>query len=1076
MSVFVSKRFRFCLLVVLATILPAKQNVAFSQNVTDLRIDASGAGNTSVSRVEVDGVVEDTPVLNIATPNAAGLSQNVFTQYDIGPEGLVINNYGGDGPVKSDLAGAVLRNPNLSINGEASVILNEVTSSRRSNLFGPQELVGKSANFILANPNGVTCNGCGFLNFPRASIITGKSSIEANGNLGAFDVDGGDVIIEGDGLRANAASGVDFFDIVSRSIVINGQVNAKNLRITSGRNLYDYGTGLATPKADDPAGKPVFGIDSTALGGMYADRITLVGTENGVGVRLRGRASATAGDMVITASGKLVFRNTAVSATGKIRATSSLGAVEIDASSLTSGENLEISAASFRLLNGAIVNAGDNSTRNLSVNVTNEVSVANSFLKSNGSLEINAATIAVDSASTGASKGIQSIGDATLTATDTIANAGFIAAGSKLTLEAWNLIQNVPGGLLQGGTEIRLADGAANSGKFENDQSATVLAPVLNADVREIVNKGTIIANSSTEKSVFVADIVTNEGDGDNTVSSTDGLIFAGNGIDIFTTQSFANINDAFLFANTGDIALGGSTPATAQGDISNENSSIESLNGNIRIFAKTFENTGDPAVVTTGSITPVAETGFDNSIIVGSQFISIVSTCGSFDEPGFRDNVGKTCARSASVESQTITESTTDYRSRLFAGNDIDIFVTDSILNKTSIISAANNVTIDGDAGATFTNQSQQIFDITTLNAFERDTREGSGPVRTIGKLSTFSVRYGAGANLGVFCVSPATMCFSFTDTVTIGGTPVLADKFLKEFFDNGQAETFTAKVGIFSSVEAGNTLTANLTINNVNAGAGSQSGFTTLTAAATPIGPSPVSLVTSSPLFVPSQDPTARFLFQTDPRFSIGGLLGSVDFLAQIGYDADRYQFLGDAYYEQQYLRQQILSATGQRFLADGQTNENEQYKDLLTRGDATRKDFNIKVGVALTPDQVASLQTDIVLLVETEVNGKTVLAPKLYLAASTDTTIVGGALLAANNVIINTDGSVANQGTILASNEISIDTGETVTNEFGKIAAGDELKIAAVDNITNLSGTLSAKDIELESTEGSVINQTL
>ncbi len=1076
MSVFVSVRVRFCVLVILATILPAKQNAAFSQNVTDLRIDASGAGNTSISRVEVDGAVEDTPVLNIATPNAAGLSQNFFTQYDIGPEGLVINNYGGDGPVKSDLAGAVLRNPNLSINREASIILNEVTSSRRSNLFGPQELVGKSANFILANPNGVTCKGCGFLNFPRASIITGKSSIGVNGNLGAFDVDGGDVIIEGDGLRANAASGVDFFDIVSRSIVINGQINAKNLRITSGRNMYDYGTGLATPKADDPSGKPVFGIDSTALGGMYADRITLIGTENGVGVRLKGKVSATAGDMMISASGKLVFKNTSVSATGKIRATSSLGAVEIDASSLTSGENLEISAASFRLLNGAIVNAGDNSTRNLSVNVTNEVSVANSFLKSNGSLEINAATISIDSASAGTSKGIQAIGDATLTATDTIANAGFVAAGSKLTLEAWNLIQNVTGGVLQGGTEIRLADGAANAGKFENDQSATVLAPVINAELREIVNKGTIIANSSTEKSVFLADTVTNEGDGDNTVSSTDGLIFAGNGIDIFTTQSFANINDAFLFASTGDIALGGSTAATAQGDISNENSSIESLNGNIRLFAKTFENTGDPAVVTTGSVTPVAETGFGGSIIVGSQFISIVSTCGSFDDPGFRDNVGKTCARSASVKSQTITESTTDYRSRLFAGNDIEIFVTDSILNKTSIISAANDVTIDGSAGATFTNQSQTIFDTITLNAFDRDTREGSGPFRTIGKLSTFSVRYGTGANLGTFCVSPGKMCFTFTDTVTIGGTPILADKFLKEFFDNGQAETFTTKVGILSSVEAGNTLTANLTIDNVNAGAKSRSGFTTLTAATTPIGPSPVSLVTNSPLFVPNQDPTARFLFQTDPRFSISGLLGSIDFLAQIGYDANTYQFLGDAYYEQQYLRQQILSATGQRFLADGQTNENEQYKDLLTRGDATRKDFNIKVGVALTPDQIASLQTDIVLLVETKVNGKTVLAPKLYLAASTDTTIVGGALLAANNVIIKTDGSVTNQGTILASNKISIDAGETVTNEFGKIDAGNELKIAAVENITNLSGTLSAKDIELESTEGSVINKTL
>ncbi|PRA81766.1 hypothetical protein CQ054_19985, partial [Ochrobactrum sp. MYb29] len=244
------------------------------------------------------------PLVDIVTPNGQGLSHNKYHDFNVGTPGLILNNHDGTFGT-SKLGGNTPGNPNLTNSGPASVILNEVTSGNRSALEGATEVFGHHADVIIANPNGITCDGCGFINTPRATLTTGTPDIDGTGRLTGFTVQGGDVTFAGKGgdFKSNG-HGVDLFDIVSRHIQIDGQVNAKNLRLTAGRQKFNYATGEATAlSSEDDAG--AFAIDGSALGAMQADRIKIVVTDKGAGVRMRNDMAANAGELTLSADGKI---------------------------------------------------------------------------------------------------------------------------------------------------------------------------------------------------------------------------------------------------------------------------------------------------------------------------------------------------------------------------------------------------------------------------------------------------------------------------------------------------------------------------------------------------------------------------------------------------------------------------------------------------------------------------------------------------------------------------------------------------------------------------------------------------
>ncbi|MDO7597088.1 MAG: hemagglutinin repeat-containing protein, partial [Pseudomonadota bacterium] len=283
------------------------------------------------------------PVVDIATANANGLSHNKFNQYNVDSIGLVLNNNAGPGltAVQSQLAGQVQVNPNL--NNAAGVILNEVVSANRSTLAGYTEVAGTKADVIVANPWGITCSGCGFINTDRVTLSTG-TPVFNNGNLTGFDVKQGDVLVNGTGADLSAQK---MFDVVARSIKLDGQVNADDLKLIAGSNEWDYSSRTAT--ATTPTGPaPAYAIDSTMLGGMYAGRVELIANEAGVGVRMLGDAAASVGSFTLTADGKIELNNQ-VSAQQNIALTSTnnaADAITLTDTSLTANQNIELTVNS----------------------------------------------------------------------------------------------------------------------------------------------------------------------------------------------------------------------------------------------------------------------------------------------------------------------------------------------------------------------------------------------------------------------------------------------------------------------------------------------------------------------------------------------------------------------------------------------------------------------------------------------------------------------------------------------------------------------------------------------------------
>jgi filamentous hemagglutinin family protein len=295
----------------LALSLPAAAQVHPATNATQVRTSANG-----------------TPVVELAEPNRSGVSLNDFNSFNVAQKGLILNN--SFLPGYSQIGGEVKHNPFYQWGEYAKLIVAQVVGFTPSSINGPVEIFGPRADFILANPNGIQVNGASFYNISRLTLTAGQAQYYGNDNV-ALQTGNSPFMVGIGGLRALTADDVT---IMGHNILLDGPLaGGYLLEVLAGHLNYNYRTGQFTSTGARGHG---WGIDASALGSIRAGRITLVSTSKGVGVRSKARMAASAGDITISANGRIRLKGS-LRSNGRITVRSTNGGIVHSGSTQASG-------------------------------------------------------------------------------------------------------------------------------------------------------------------------------------------------------------------------------------------------------------------------------------------------------------------------------------------------------------------------------------------------------------------------------------------------------------------------------------------------------------------------------------------------------------------------------------------------------------------------------------------------------------------------------------------------------------------------------------------------------------------
>lgn len=1000
---------------------------------------------------QIEETANGIPLVNITAPSSGGVSRNEYETFNVPDKGAILNN--SYTLSKTELAGYVQGNNNMA-ERPAKIIVNEVTGAGSTSMDGFLEVAGNRADVVIANPNGITVNGGGFINTGKAFLTTGKPVYDGEDHLQRFDITGGDILIEGKGLGGKETGSLA---ILSRAVKINAGIWAKDLHITTGANSIDAKT-LEASAIEGKGGRPAFALDTAAIGGMYAGRITLVGTEKGLGVNNSGTWSAEDnltldwnGDLknsgTIYSKGNTDLRASRLENDKTIAAERNLSAAAKEnirnQGKLLAGENMDIYAGKTLDNAGHAMESGNN----LSIETGDAINNAAGTIKSGGSQQIKAGHALTNTEGTLAADGNINIQTGRMTGDGIVSagkkagillekdftNTGRLEAGSSLSLAVKGNITNRKEILSRGHL-------ALESKNIRNEETGEIKG----ADTETVAENTWVNHGLVNGENVHIrANHITNENTGriygtrlSVETHTLDNLGTYKEKAPVIASREHMNLSVAGTLTNTehaliraeGNLTIGGQSDEN--GKITGKTEKIENRSaylesgGNMAIGVNHLENRNEHFST--------------KNVLAGKTHHEEAVGQGQTDRFTLG---GKGTAGAAYIERRGHVD-------HLYTpdGGDYDHFTTyiydrsvyEDRIDTTDPAHIAAGGSLSLEAGRAVNDRSVMTAGKTlTLHGADIENRDEKGhkTVKEEGTATSYwTKRVHHGAHI-----------HKRTETRTTRTDYMPAD-----------AVTDTT---VIAAVDKAHT-------NPVYEG-------TKAEAYLSPSERKPLHISDSS-LYRVTSDPTARYLVETDPAYADRKTFLSSDyFFRRMQYDPEKLEKrLGDGCYESQLVRDRLMQLKGK---PAGET-EYKALMDAAVRWAQENKD--VRIGMALTEDQKAALKEDIVWMVESSVllpDGNIVkaLVPEVYLAHGKNGTLTGSALISAENIDIRATNDILSRGTVIAGDTMRLSASD-INNEGGTIK-GSTILEEALRDIRN-TGTMEAEnklsltagqDIDLAST---------
>ena len=1000
---------------------------------------------------QIEETANGIPLVNITAPSSGGVSRNEYEMFNVPDKGAILNN--SYTLSKTELAGYVPGNNNMA-ERPAKIIVNEVTGTGSTSMDGFLEVAGNRADVVIANPNGITVNGGGFINTGKAFLTTGKPVYDGEDHLQRFDITGGDILIEGKGLGGKETESLA---ILSRAVKINAGIWAEDLHITTGANTVDAKT-LEASAIEGKGGRPAFALDTAAIGGMYAGRITLVGTEKGLGVNNSGTWSAEDnltldwnGDLknsgTIYSKGNTDLRASRLENDKTIAAERNLSAAAKEnirnQGKLLAGENMGIYAGKTLDNAGHAMESGNN----LSIETGDAINNAAGTIKSGGSQQIKAGHTLTNTEGTLAADGNINI------QTDKMTGDGIVSAGKK--------------------AGILLEKDFTNTGRLEAGSSLSLAVKGNITNRKEILSRGHLALESKN---------IRNEETGE--IKGADTETVAEN---TWVNHGLVNGENVHIRAN----------------HITNENTG-RIYGTRLSVEADTLDNLG-----TYKKKAPVIASREHMNLSVAGTLTNtehaLIRAEGNLTIGGQLDKEGKIAGKTEKIENRsaylesggnmTIGVNHLENRNEHFSTKNV-------LAGKTHHEEAVGQGKTDrftlggkGTAGAAYIERRRYVdhlytpdggdYDHFTTYIYDRSVYEDR-----IDTTDPAHIAAGGSLSLEAGRAVNDRSVMTAGKTLTIHGTDIenRDEKGHKTVKEEGTATSYWTKrvhhgVSLHKRTETRTTRTGYMPADAVT--------DTTVIAAVDKAHTNPVYEgtkaeaylspserkplhISDSSLYHVTSDPTARYLVETDPAYADRKTFLSSDyFFRRMQYDPEKLEKrLGDGYYESQIVRDRLMQLKGK---PAGET-EYKALMDAAVRWAQENKD--VRIGMALTEDQKAALKEDIVWMVESSVllpDGNIVkaLVPEVYLAHGKNGTLTGSALISAENIDIRATNDILSRGTVIAGDTMRLSASD-INNEGGTIKASTLMEEALRD-IRN-TGTMEAEnklslkagqDIDLAST---------